>query len=67
MQIRRYRNRFGVAENLDALLRLVQDHGAVFAMREVSLEFLFCGGLELPVDVIRNLANDPFAIQFGAP
>jgi hypothetical protein len=33
----------------------------------VALELLFGGELQLPVDVIRDLVNDSFAIQFGAP
>ena len=67
MQIRGQRNRFGIAENLDTLFGLVQDHGAVFTVRKVTLELLLRGEFKFAVDIVRNLANDSFAIQFGAP
>jgi len=67
MQISGQRNRLGVAENLDAVPGLVQDHSAVFAVREMTLQFLLDRGFKLPVNVVRYLANDSFAIQLGAP
>src|SRR5262249_57471522 len=36
-------------------------------MREMTLEFLLDRGLEFPVNVIRQLANDTFAVHWGAP
>ena len=66
-QVRWQGNWFGVAEYFDALLGLIQDHRAVFAVGKVALEFLLDGRFEFAIDVVRQLANDPFAIQFGAP
>ena len=66
MQILRQRNRLRVAKNLDAFFGLVQDHSAVFAVREVALELQLGGRFKLPVDIVRYLANDGFAIQADA-
>ena len=67
MKSRGQRNRFGIAQNLDTPLGLIQDHGAIFAMCQMTLEFLFSGEFKFAVDIVRNLANDSFTIQLGAP
>src|SRR5215475_1218543 len=67
MQIRRQRNRLGITENLDAFFRLVQDHRAVFTVLEMPLELLFDCGLQLAINVVRQLVNDAFAVQFRPP
>ena len=56
-----------VTETFNRLARLIHDHGAVFAVPEMALEFLLHDGIEIAVDVVRNLADDTFAVQFGAP
>lgn len=61
------RYRLGSAENLDSFPGLVDHHAAVFAMIEMALEFRGYRGVEFAVDIIRNLANDAFAIQLTAP
>src|SRR5215470_2981930 len=67
VQTCRQRNRLRIAEDFNALLGLVQDHCAVFTMRQMPLEFLLDRGLEFPVNVIRQLPNDAFAVHWGAP
>jgi hypothetical protein len=57
----------GAAEEFNGLFRLIHDHRAVFAMLEMALEFLLDGGLEIAVDVIREFANDAFAVQLPPP
>src|ERR1043166_6160408 len=61
------RNGTGVTENFNRLPRLIHDHGAVFAVLKMALKFLFDDGIEIAVDVVRNLADDAFAVQLGAP
>jgi hypothetical protein len=61
------RNGTGIAQNFNRLARLIHDHGAVFAVREMALKLLLHHGIEIAVDVVRNLADDAFAVQFSAP
>ncbi len=61
------RNGARVTENFNRLARLIHDHGAVFAVLEMALEFLPHDGIEIAIDVVRNLADDAFAVQFSAP
>ena len=56
-----------VAKNFDRFPCLIHDHRAVFAVRQVAFKFLRDGKFELSVDVIRDLADDAFAVQFSAP
>jgi len=65
MHVSRQFDRLRIAKNLDAFPGLVQDHGAIFAMGKVTLEFLLHGWIEFAVNIVRDLANDAFAIQFG--
>ena len=67
VQIRRERNRLRITENFYAFLGLVQDHRAVFTVLEVALEFLFDRGLQLAINIVRQLANDALAVQFRPP
>jgi len=64
----RLARRTRVTENFNRLARLIHDHGAVFAVPE--------DGARVPAArrdrdrasiVVRNLADDTFAVQFGAP
>jgi hypothetical protein len=54
-----------VAEDLDALLGLIEDHGAIFAVTEMVFQFVLQLDGKFTIDIIRDLANDAFAIQFG--
>lgn len=65
--IGRKRNRLRIAENLNGLLGLIHDHRAIFAMLQVPFKFLLHDRIKVPVNVVRQLADDAFAIQFGAP
>src|SRR5262249_9012654 len=67
VQIRRQRNRLRIAEYLDAFLGLIEDHRAVFAVLQMALELLLDCGLQLAVNVVRQLAYDAFAVQFRPP
>jgi hypothetical protein len=67
LQISGKRNGFGVAENFYAFASLVENQRAIFAMLEMTLQFLTVGEFELAIDVVRYLANDAFAIQFAPP
>ncbi len=60
-------NWFNAGENLNGLSRLVHNHGAVLAMLQMTLEFLLQGGVQVAVDVVRQFANDAFAIQLAPP
>lgn len=65
--VRRQRDGTRVTEDFNGFARLIHDHGAVFAMLEMALKFLLHDGIEVAVDVVRNLADDAFAVQFSAP
>ena len=58
------RNGARVTENFNRLARLIHDHGAVFAVFEMALEFLPHDGIEIAVDVVRNLTDDA-PLQFN--
>ena len=60
-------NRLRVAKNFNTFFGLIEDHRAVFAVFQMPFELLFNRGLELAVDVVRQFANDAFAIQFRPP
>ena len=60
-------DRFRTAKNIHRQLRLIHHHFAIFTMRKMPLEFLLRRRLECAVDVVRNFANDAFAIQFVPP
>jgi hypothetical protein len=59
--------RFAIAENPHRRSRLMDDLGAFFAVIQVLLEFLFRRSTQFAVEVVRNLENHAFAIQFGSP
>ena len=65
--IGRKRNRLRIAQNLNGLLGLIHNHGAIFAMLQMPLKFLLHDRIKVSVDVIRQLTDDAFAIQCGAP
>ena len=66
-EIVRKGDRFGAAVELDGLLGLVDDHGTILAVLEVALQLQLHGGIEIAVDVVRELADNPFAVQFRPP
>jgi hypothetical protein len=61
------RNRLRIAQNIYAFLGLIENHGAVLTVRKMALKLLHNGGIEFAVNVVRQLEDDAFAIQFGAP
>src|SRR5207245_7471327 len=61
------RDRFGITNNLNGFLGLIHDHCAIFAMLQMPLKFLLHDGIDISIDIVRQLADDAFAIQFGAP
>jgi len=60
-------DRFGVAENLDGLLRLIDDQLAVSALFEMALKFLLRRRIEFAIDEVRKFVNNVFAVQFALP
>ncbi len=50
--IRRQFDGLGIAEDFDGLLRLVNNHRAIFAVREMALQLFLDGRLELTVDIV---------------
>jgi hypothetical protein len=60
-------NRFAIAENLNRLLRLINDQLAVGAVFEMALEFSRKRGFEFAVKKIRKFVNDVVAVQFVLP
>ena len=65
--IRRQINGCGARVNLNGLAGLIDDHGAVFAVLQVAFQFLLQSGIEVAVYIVRQFADDMFAIQFGPP
>jgi hypothetical protein len=58
-------HRFRIAEDLYGKLRLIDHHLAILASLQMVFEFLLHRRLEFAVDVARDLADDPRAVQFG--
>jgi hypothetical protein len=56
-----------VAEDIHRHFRLIANDFAVFAKREMRLEFFFRRSIQFAVDVIRDFENDVSAVQFGFP
>jgi len=61
------RHRLRIAEKLNCFLRLVDNDRAIFAVPEMPLEFLLHGQIEIAVDIIGQLADNAFAVQFDSP
>jgi len=60
-------DRFAIAENLNRLLRLINDELAVGAVLKMALEFPLQRGVEFAVEEIREFVNDIVAVQFVLP
>ena len=60
-------NRLRIAEYFHGQPGLIDHHFAVSTILKMALKFLLHWWIELAVDIIRNLANDPVAIQFEPP
>ena len=60
-------NRLAIAENLNRLLRLINDQLAVGAVFKMALEIPRQRGFEFAVKKIREFVNDIVAVQFVLP
>src|SRR5258708_6228132 len=60
-------NRLRIAEYFHGQPGLIDHHFAVSTVLEMAFEFLPGRQLEFAVDIVGNLANNAFAIQFVAP
>jgi hypothetical protein len=60
-------NWFAIAENLNRLLRLINDQLAVGAVLKMALEFSRQRGVEFAVEEIRKFVNYIVAVQFVLP
>jgi len=60
-------NRLRIAEYFHGQPGLIDHHFTVFTVLKMALKFLLHRWIELAVDIIRNFANDPVAIQFEPP
>jgi len=60
-------DRFRIAEKLHGHPGLIDHDFALFTVFEMALEFLPHRQIEIAVDIIGNLANDVFAVQFATP
>ena len=65
--IRRKLDRARIAQNLDGFLGLVHNHGAVFTVVQMAFQLGLQTGIEIPVDVVGQLADNTFAIQLSVP
>src|SRR6266436_4571919 len=60
-------NRLRIAEYFHGQPGLIDHHFTVFTVLKMALKFLLHRRLEFTVDIVGNLSNNAFAIQFVAP
>ena len=67
LHISRQFDRLRIAEDIHRQPGLIDHHLAVSTVFEMAFDFLLHREFELTVDIVRNLANEAFAIQFVPP
>ncbi len=58
---------FGITENLDRLLRLIDNQFAIRAFVQMAFQFVMQRRSQFAVDIIREFVNDFVAVQFVLP
>ncbi len=59
--------RLRVTEYIYGQLRLIDHHRALSAVSEMPFDLLLRRDVEFAVDIVRDLANDAFTVQFDSP
>jgi len=57
----------GIAENVHSQFRLIHDHFAMMAVIEMPLDIVLHRERKLAIEIVRNFADDVFAVQFVLP